>query len=88
MGQARWECSAATPVELPLRTEELERCEETIQWEGFGKQVNVFHVSPDSRRVWAGETWQWPGGPALNWRVARPWWSSTPDPDEHPREPS
>jgi hypothetical protein len=86
VGEAHWACAAPASVELPLRTLELRRCEETIRWEGFGRQVNVFHLSPDSQRVWAGETRQWPGGPALNWQVARPWWSATPNADAPPRD--
>ncbi len=68
-------CEAqAAPVELPLTTLSLQRCNETLVWSGGAKTYSTLWRTPETHRLWAMATVPWPGGPSIEWQVARPWW--------------
>lgn len=64
----------AVPVELPLATVDLQRCDETLAWAGGTKTHSVLWRDPKERMLWRVSMVPWPGGPEVAWRVARPWW--------------
>lgn len=64
----------AVPVELPLATLPLQRCDETLVWASGEKTRSVLWRDPEERMLWQVHTVPWPGGPEVAWRVARPWW--------------
>lgn len=72
---ARLECrDQPERVELPLVTLPLQRCEETLRWDGGGSTVSTIWRNPDDNRIWAVDTVPWPGAQEIAWSVARPWW--------------
>lgn len=64
----------AIPVELPLATVDLQRCDETLVWADGAETHSVLWRDPQERMLWRVSTVPWPGGPEVAWRVARPWW--------------
>lgn len=72
---ARFECRARTERrKLPLTTLDLQRCTETLRWDGGRTTRSVLWRAPDTGRVWAARVVAWPGAPMIAWQVARPWW--------------
>ncbi|WP_416137227.1 hypothetical protein ACM26W_12005 [Halomonas sp. HK25] len=67
-------CDAAQPVELPLGTRALERCEERLEWDDGSRTRSTLWRDAETRRLWAVQTRPWPGGPRIEWQVARAWW--------------
>jgi len=67
-------CSAPAPRALPLATLTLEACKMTLRWENGRTTRGELWRDPQTRRVWAANEQAWPGGPRLQWEVARPWW--------------
>ncbi|MBB3188809.1 YjbF family lipoprotein [Halomonas cerina] len=73
-GLATWQCHTPESVSLPLTTLALERCEETVDWQGAGTSHNILWRDPETQRLWAGTETPWPGAAPVEWQVARPWW--------------
>src|SRR5699024_4665508 len=73
--QARLVCNAGTTdVELPLATVALQQCTETLHWSNGERTRTTLWRDVDEYRVWQVHTVPWPGGPRIEWQVARPWW--------------
>lgn len=63
-----------TQIELPLATLGLQKCRVTLAWSGGAHTQSILWRHPDDHRLWAVHTVPWPGGPEIEWQVARPWW--------------
>ena len=72
--EGRLSCSPPEPRELPLVNLALQRCEQRLAWEGGRITTGTLWREAKSRRLWAVEETPWPGGPQIEWEVARPWW--------------
>lgn len=74
-GSATLDCAQrSSPVELPLVTLPLQRCREVVQWRDGSQTASLYWRDMDNGRIWAAESVPWPGGPKIDWQVARPWW--------------
>lgn len=72
--QADWQCDVAlTRVKLPLTTQSLHKCTETLTW-ADGTQTKSVYWRDVSGHVWMANVVAWPGAAEIHWQVARPWW--------------
>ncbi|GHB09950.1 YjbF family lipoprotein [Salinicola rhizosphaerae] len=60
-------------LELPLTTQTLQACLETLTWDDGETTTSTLWRSPTDHRLWAVDTQPWPDGPTFSWRIARPW---------------
>lgn len=67
-------CSGHETLTLPLGTRRLQRCDMTLAWESGETTRSTLWREPESFRLWAAEERPWPGGPWIEWQVARAWW--------------
>lgn len=65
--------SEPVELELPLTTQTLQTCHETLTWDDGETTESTLWRSPSDRRLWAVDTQPWPDGPTFSWRIARPW---------------
>ncbi len=72
--RGRLDCHAPVPRDLPLASLPLQRCEQRLAWEDGSVTTGTLWRDPESYRLWAVKETPWPGGPVIDWEVARPWW--------------
>ncbi|MBB3331012.1 hypothetical protein BDK63_001891 [Halomonas campaniensis] len=72
--RGRLACRAPEPRELPLASLALQRCEQRLTWDDGRVTTGTLWREAESRRLWAVAETPWPGGPRIEWEVARPWW--------------
>src|SRR5690554_6516386 len=70
----RLSCGTPEPRELPLASLPLRRCMQHLAWDDGRETTATLWLAPETRRLWAVEEKPWPGGPVIEWEVARPWW--------------
>lgn len=68
---ARLECEAPAPHQLPLAELNLSHCTETLNWDDGRTTHN--ELWRDETRVWAADMTAWPDGPRFGWEIAKAW---------------
>jgi len=68
------DCHAPEFSDLPIASLPLQRCEQRLAWDDGSVTTGTLWRDPESYRLWAVEETPWPGGPVIEWEVARPWW--------------
>lgn len=71
---ARLTCGAPTMVAFPLGEQRVESCVSQRQWDDGSQTQAILWRDAQTKRLWAVEEIPWPGGPRIQWEVARPWW--------------